>query len=398
MRYLYADSEPFPSQYDFLGTFKGFIHCATRALAATASARELEERVAREAMGESGEIEALERFVAQVGQAVEMAATTANGRLVQALARRFRAELTRSAEESKADSHKALQQTRNEVEQQLEEHRDTTRDAISQFLLRDRVDVIDAVFQINLLDGNYDMSVACELPASLDVVYRLAPQRVDTWSQPRKVSDLIGPTELQVGMKKKWLKRDLTREIVQIGDHFISGATLGGDVAEVRLRRKGDTSDHILLRMQRTETGLETEIYRPGAEDDVPGGFPASVDDISKLEQLWTSVEAASRDAMPHKVAVLSVQLDGQDLFEEDLTTTFVDRYVALYAPIVREIVKRSPSQHEMSLKLEHEDGRREEIYLRKDELAELIGGLDDVMLATFAPLDIFPEVQVEAG
>jgi hypothetical protein len=60
-----------------------------------------------------------------------------------------------------------------------------------------------------------------------------------------------------------------------------------------------------------------------------------------------------------------------------------------MFAPTVREIAKRSPNEFELSLKQENDSGRREEIYLRKEQLVSNLQPLSSVGREVFAPLGL---------
>jgi len=80
-------------------------------------------------------------------------------------------------------------------------------------------------------------------------------------------------------------------------------------------------------------------------------------------------------------------------VLEHDLLMEMLERLVDTLAPLAQEISRRSPNRHELSLKVEHGDGRREEIYLKKDELAEPIAGLPAPVWKIFSRLGVLPAV-----
>jgi hypothetical protein len=67
----------------------------------------------------------------------------------------------------------------------------------------------------------------------------------------------------------------------------------------------------------------------------------------------------------------------------------FIERLLRLLAPTVNEIARRSPNASELSLKTEDDNGRREEIYVKKDELAAHIEPLGEREKALFLPLKL---------
>src|SRR5262249_40629111 len=83
------------------------------------------------------------------------------------------------------------------------------------------------------------------------------------------------------------------------------------------------------------------------------------------------------------------VSLDSQPVFESGLALPFIVRLVAMFAPTVREIAKRSPNEYELTLKTEAEGGRREELYLRKEALVSTLQPLPGKGREVFAPLGL---------
>ena len=61
-------------------------------------------------------------------------------------------------------------------------------------------------------------------------------------------------------------------------------------------------------------------------------------------------------------------------------------------APTVRAIAANSPNRNEFSIKIEDEEGRREEVYLGKQVLVNEIAVLAPEFQAVFDPLELTPE------
>ena len=127
----------------------------------------------------------LQRVVAQVG-------------LVGEHVREF---VQRSIEQAKGRADDELNRIQGVHQTDVQKHRATVRGALERFLLSAHVDVIESRYKIRLEDGTYNMFAVCELPRGLGVAYRLAATRLPEWHVPRKVGDLVGEMELQVGMK-----------------------------------------------------------------------------------------------------------------------------------------------------------------------------------------------------
>jgi len=371
-----------------------------RRMTAVAAIEKLEKRIGERA-GETGRRSAaLDGFAETLGSSIEVAvARNAMPEVVTEAAEELRDQLKRVVERAKVQADRGMHQLRATAQAQIEEHRATIQRALNAFLLAQRFEVVRSRFRIRLEGGTYRAFAVCTLPRGLEVSYELAAHHLDEWQSPRKIRDLVGgEMELQVGMRKKFLKRDLTRELAHVEDHVIAAAELDDSHAEVRLKKKPEaTVESMILSMSRVDGVVGTEIRRPADRSkEGDSTFPAVPSDAEKLETLWKELAKASARALDERVAVSTIRLDDEDVTDGGRIVELLERYVDLYAPVVTEISRRSPSPKELSLKLEHEDGRREEIYLRRAELVDLVESLEDEQMQVFAPLDFFPEVELE--
>jgi hypothetical protein len=135
-------------------------------------------------------------------------------------------------------------------------------------------------------------------------------------------------------------------------------------------------------------------VQRP--DDDSSEGIPSPLDaaDRAQVERLAQLLRAAAKEVVAHKERLLSVTLDGADVVDQDLVIAFVERLVQLFSPIVSEIARKSSNSSELSLKREHDDGRREELYLRKQELMKRIEPLSAPARGLFSPLGLAPRAE----
>jgi hypothetical protein len=217
------------------------------------------------------------------------------------------------------------------------------------------------------------------------VAYALAGEATSEWRYPRRVGEFAQGVNLMVGSRKSWFKKSAQPDIVALDDHYVSGFDFTDDSAQIRLRRRPDQPDSYVFILRRIDANLVAEVHHP----DVPDSLPAPVDsgDKAHVERLWQLLRSAAMNALEHKTRVVSVHLDGEDVFGEGKVPELIVRIVKLLAPIVAEIARRSPNTQELSLKVEHEGGRREEIYLKKADLVAKLAPLGPQERAVFAPL-----------
>jgi hypothetical protein len=397
-RYLYADSEPFPLSYPFLPTLERFVKSAAGALQALTALRALNRDVAEQRAGAVRDIERLEGFIGDVLASVESARGRSEAPLVGTYAEELRTFIERSSQASRVTRERELEHKVEEKQKKIDSLRATIRERIGEFLLSAHFDISEARFRVRLGEGRYRLWATVTVPPSLEIGYQLAAEKLPEWNEARRLGAFTGEVELQVGMKKAWLSRDLTREVVRVDEYILAAAVLDRNRAEVHLRRRADgPSDTLVLFLQRTDAGFSAVIDRPG-EGNEPARFQAVPEDLPKLEAIWQKLHEACSATLERKQTVDSVVLDGLDVFEDERVVGFINTFIAQYAPVVGEIARRSPAHSELSLKLEHDDGRREEIYLKKDQLASHLNGLDAEVLEQFARLEIVPKAELQAG
>jgi hypothetical protein len=251
---------------------------------------------------------------------------------------------------------------------------------------------------MRLEEGRNEMSAVLDSPLGITTSFKLSTGPTPAWQAPRKISDFAQGIELQIGVKKSWITRKVQPEVVRLDDFYVSGFELGEDSAQIRLRKKPDLKDALVLRMWRQDTELFADVQRP--EDDASEGLASPLDasDRAQVERLSQLLRAAAKEVVSHKERLLTVALDGTDVIEQDLVIAFVERLVHMFAPIVSEISRKSSNALELSLKREHDDGRREEVYLRKQELAKRVEPLSAPARSLFAPLGLTARPEAPPG
>ncbi|MBW2465158.1 MAG: hypothetical protein JRH11_26145 [Deltaproteobacteria bacterium] len=402
MRYLYADSESFPLDYDFLATLRGFIECGAACLNADAAIDARRTAVTNEQSRIKRSHGALDRYLKDGRGALEAAhksnplkeaTALVNGRAIAAIAEAV------SAEKTSLDDR--LAQFEREAKSKVDSQGESIRIALERFLLKERLEVEETFFELALEDEGYAISAVCQMPEGLSVTYQLDAQRKEEWQGPRKMTEFVTDLEVTLGMKKKFLGKTLVPEVVNVGDWALVAATLGNGRASFTLRKRPDSDrDTTVISVTRDGDGRIGGEVRRGVEkgEDEQSRSPRAGEDHDKLIRLWKSVEVRCLGALAHRESAHDFRLDGGDLLDDGQVVEFVQRYVRMYQPFVEQIALRSPSSKELSLKIEHDNGHREEIYLRREDLADVVAGLGDAQMKCFAPLDFFPEIEVDFG
>jgi hypothetical protein len=182
-----------------------------------------------------------------------------------------------------------------------------------------------------------------------------------------------------------------------LDEFIVGGFELSSDAAQIRLRRKPELKDSLIFKLRRSEDAeILVEVVRP-EDDPTLDGLGSIIDapDRAQLERLWQLLRSSVNDVLLYKERLLSAEIDGGDIFEGERLLVFIKRVIKMFAPIVSEIARRSSNSLELSLKHEHENGRREEIYLRKQDLVKRIEPLSAPARSLFAPFALTSEEPV---
>jgi hypothetical protein len=395
MRFLYGDSAPFPLGYNFLATLEVFMTAATRIVQLESDARELTRQADELAAGRVKGLEALDQFHTVVMRAVQDTAQ----KVQHAHALEYAHKVAQFAS-SYVDEHRRVtigaseresMQCRTENERRVAEQ----RQQLEGFLKVAKLPVLATKVSMHLVAdgkdgrGRHEMSAVFDNPDGIQTAFNLGTHKAAAWGAPRKISELAQGVELMVGVDKSWLRGTVTPKQVNVDEWILTQFELSDDAFALIIRRKLTEKEALQFVLHRTEAGLSGTVEHPGHAnaEALAGSLGAS--DLAALDRVWQAARVACREVLEQKEQLVTVSLDGTPVFEGGLVIPFVVRLVTMFAPTVREIAKRSPNEHELSLKQESEGGRREELYLRKEQLVSKLQPLSSIGREVFAPLGL---------
>lgn len=394
MRYLYGDSTPFPLGYNFLTTLEAFMSAATRIVQLDVEGTIILKQRDELAQNRVKGLEALEQFHTVVMRAVQDTAAKVHHQHALDYARTIAEYATQYIEEHRrqtlASNERESMQLRGDGDRRAQE----MRAHLEAFLKTSSLPVLKTSLAIRLnvegKDARHSGTASYEHPDGITSQFTIAPHRAATWQLPRKVGEFASGVDLHVGVEKSWLSGKITAKQVNVDDWMLTDLVMTDDSFELTIRKNLKERDILVFHLRRHESGVTTGTVEqpntPGAET-LPSNLTGQ--DVQQIERIWAAMKAAVRDAVEQKEQLLGVTLDGQPVFENGLAVPFVVRLVAMFAPTVREIAKRSPNEFELTLKVENESGRREELYLRKDGLISALQPLPAKGRDVFAPLGL---------
>ena len=388
MRFLYGDSAPFPLGYNFLATLEVFMAAATRIVQLESDARNIQKQTEELAQGRVKGLEALEQFHTVVMRAVQDTAQKVKHAHALEYAHKVAEFASHYVDEHRrvtlGSSERESLQCRTENQSRVNEQRVQLEGCLKVAKLPVRATKVAMRLMGEGKDHRHHMTAFFDNPDGIQTGFTLNAAAVGAWALPRKVSELAQQVDLMVGIDKSWLRGTVTPKQVNVDDWIITQFDLADDSLELMLRRKLTEKETLLFHLRRTEGGLSGVFEHPGQPANQLG-----TNDLIALERLWQALRHATREVLDFKERLETVSLDGNPVFEGGLVLPFVVRLVAMFAPTVREIAKRSPNEFELSLKQETDGGRREEIYLRKEQLVNKLQPLSSIGREVFAPLGL---------
>ncbi len=395
MRYLYGDSAPFPLHYNFLSTLELFVGCAAKAVELDAASRVAQKNAADGAAMRALSVEGLERFHAVVMRALQDTSSRSLESLTIDYAQKLSENASRIVDDARRSASQISERENVMAHGDAERRRVEIRTAIETFFKGSKLPTIETKVAMQLGDGKEPknaLSAVLTLSEGIVVGYTLSVDALSEWQHPRKVFEFAQGIELMVGAKKSWFKKTIEAERIKLDDYFLSGFDLSDDTAEIRLRKKPEATDSLVFALTRVEANLIAEVHHPD-DAEAEGQLSSMVDpnDRGELERLWTLLRARVVSALDKKDRVIAVHFEGEDVFESNRVVAMVERIIQMIAPTVAEIARRSPNARELSLKVENDDGRREEIYLRKADLLAKLSGLQLTERQLFGPLALGP-------
>jgi hypothetical protein len=389
MRYLYGDSVPFPQQYNFLSTLDAFVSCAVVTLKLDSEIARFRAKTAGEADARLKSVASLEVFHQGVIRNVAEGLKRTPEPLIVEYARHLQELAAVRVEAAKKGCSEANEREEALVRGDVERKRAEVRTALESFLRVASFPSLHFSVTMRFEAGANRVTAILTLPQGITTRFSLAASQVREWTVPRRVSEFTEGLVLKIGVKKGWMKKTVDLEPIVLDDYIVSGFELDESTAEIRLRRKPDQEDAFVFRAKRGEDKSFAEVLRPLDDGADAHASALDADDRAMLERFWGRIVTAVTPLLAHREALTSVALDGRDLFDHDRIVPFMERIVEMLAPVLVEVDRRSPNPEELSLKVEDEKRRREEIYLRKADLVARVEGLPADLRQVFDQLGL---------
>jgi len=189
---------------------------------------------------------------------------------------------------------------------------------------------------------------------------------------PRKLRTLLGKGQrLQVGTRRSRLRRAEEPVHVGLDELLVLDVERGPGRMRLLLAKKPGTTEIIRVEIKRGDAGLAGQVVRGEGES-----FASPIDDRPALEALWKAIDDERTRVLGCPATLTELSLEGRRVEDAAAMLAVVERLVDCHRSTVTVLARHSPNPSELTIKVVRADGKREETWVRRDELAQHLLGL----------------------
>jgi hypothetical protein len=400
MPYLYGDSTPSTLEINYIDFLRDALDFASQVLLAderqrVGSARADELRRAAEI-----QVARLESFGDAVSRAV-VTAMSASGTTDPAVTLCGQSVMRSSADVTAAAIDRVRAEAEAEIARlaaQAERDRGGAVQALGTLLLRH--DLPDATTEIHVTLGEGSRHAAqlhVHALGDLNAVVDLDIAEGHAFSHALRVDRLAPRLEVHAPEISGWLRKEVKLKPQRLDREYITGLTVSGSETRIALRSsvEGVGAGYDVV-VKRGGPRTTVSLMRVGESAELPA-FDLTDEDETRMVDLEEKLVGSAVELMDARRTLVHATLGGQPLAGHPSPRAMVERLVDAMAPVVREIAQRSLTPNELVLKRLLDNGRREEIFLARRELAQKFEGLADGGRAILATLGLAEPAPVVA-
>jgi hypothetical protein len=385
MSYLYGDSSPSELQTNFIDFLRDALGYSVQVLEADQRIRDGEAQAVelqRAADAEVARLEALGATVsravdgAQLGEAESATARCAEG-ILRAAADRVRAEIDRVRESVSSEALK--------LQAAAARQREGCVGALATLLQKH--DLPDMVVDMRLEQqggARYQAWLHARNQFGLSATMQIDVPPTHLLAHVLRLDKLVKQLEVQAPEGGGWLRKEVKLRPQRLDKDYLTELTIGPSESLLKLRANPDGSGAGFDVVVRGEAP-RVRLLRPGESEP----FDLAEPDAAKIVELQQQLVAGCGELVHSRKGLTEAKLDDMLLKDHPQPRLVVERLLQTIAPTVKEIARRSLTPSELVLKRQLGDGRREEIFVSREELRQKLAPLNDEQRALFAPLGL---------
>ena len=388
MNYLFGDSTPSELTSNFLEFFRDALDFSVYAL--QSDERILEGRKRAQELHEKAdvEIERLSGFITLSLQGVDAAEKEAGGphdSPTSACAKQIRESIGRRQEATLGAIREKLASDIAQIEADEAATRASCRDALATLLRPHDPPDAKATVRVAFSGGAaYDAERVVHAGFGLDWTFSLTVPDGNIFSAPLRVERIVPQLEIRAPQLSGWISKEVKVKPQKIERYLVTEVSHDDTSTTIKLRSEvgSDVGFDFTVDGDRV-----TAVRTTAAEDGSAGPFDVDAEDAPKLVALAKKLSDTIPELTQHEMR--SATSGGVDFSALPGFISFIQSFVAMMTPIVREIAERSLTPNELVIRRPLGNDRREEIFVSKKTLREKYAILASPLRAVFEPLGL---------
>src|SRR5581483_7435261 len=191
-------------------------------------------------------------------------------------------------------------------------------------------------------------------PFGLDATLELEVPPTHLMAHVLRVDKLVERLEVHAPEEGGWIRKEVKLRPQRLEKEYLTEVRITGEETTLSLRAEAPR-----VRLKRVGEGAST--------DAAP--FELSDADAQRVVELQEKLVLGCAELAPSRKRLADARLDGKPLSEHAEPRVMAERLIETITPTVQEIGRRSLTPTELVLKRQLDGGRREEIFVSRDEL-----------------------------
>jgi hypothetical protein len=380
-RYVYGDSTPFPIGVDFIAMIRAVVAHGVALMkaqhaidCARARVNEAQENLLR-TQGDLGYLaETVERALSSRGPRTPL--RDASDRVVT-MTRGIVVAEVRSAQQE-------LDATVARAEKTIVEARRAAAVSFGELLARYDLPGSTTGFRLFATDESYGAEVVVNLPGGLRATFDAKLPEGHEWQQLRRVRHAREDVTVTLRREVGWFSRRIEPVTIRLDALTVLGASMEGSRGALLLGKSEKSG--VAHAFDVDFSTLSPRVKRRDTDDESMEAL--SPKDATSVARLLRAIGESTRPLVRGRRAMTDATFEGRPLGEVD-PGDVCERLVALIAPQVCEIGRRSGAPGELVLRRNVDAGHRDEIFVTTAELLEQIETLPPSLRSVFMPLEL---------
>lgn len=388
MNYLYGDSTTSTLKSNFLEFLRDALDFCVFVLQADAKMKEGRVRIRVLSEECEAEIGRLERFISTVVRAVDTGEKGKEDSPTAACGARLVTLIGDAQKASIAAIRQDLSQAIARIEAEEAAQREGCVQALGRLLAPHDPPETKSVTRIHLGEaGSYEAKVEAKAEPALDWTLPLTIPDESIWTAAVRIEQIVQHLEIRAPQLAGWISKEVKVKPQRIERFAITQIREKDGIVSIELRAEPGSDVGFDFQVNPEKKSV-TKATRTGpAEDQSVGSFELQTEDAPLIVDLVAKVQEATNAFV--RSPSISANFDGGDFRVLPTYITFVERLVAVMAPIVKEISARSLTSNELILRRLLGNDRREEIFVTKATLREKLAVLPEEGRALFDALGL---------